>query len=214
MSVSSICVVLLFSVQFRYRCIAWPSSAQQVGCLCIVLPLHGFNNHQLAALGLIPIKKPSITQTVDQLFRAGRKLISQIVPTHMPVKRIKDLSTDPEDPSKHKLDMESNLTVCENVGFEMRDAVPGLAFSRDRSQGWTPVVHQKKRRQIRKMTPTRSTNAESSEEELESCVWKAKQVEYQIRDGMPGHEMACQGTRWGLPTNWNVKWTPVIPSPN
>ena len=66
--------------------------------------------------------------------------------------------------------MESNLIVCENVGFEMRDNVPGLAFSRDRSQGWTPVVHQKKRRQIRKMTPSRSTNAESSEEELESCV--------------------------------------------
>ena len=24
--------------------------------------------------------------------------------------------------------MESNLTVCENVGFEMRDNVPGLVF--------------------------------------------------------------------------------------
>ena len=48
----------------------------------------------------------------------------------MSVKRIKDLSTDPEDPSKHKLvDMESNLTVCENVGFEMKDDVLGLAFS-------------------------------------------------------------------------------------
>ena len=82
----------------------------------------------------------------------------------MSVKRIKDLS-------KHELvDMESNLTVCENGRFEMRDAVPGLAFSRNGSQGWTPVVHRKKRRQIRKMTPTRSTNAESGEEELESCV--------------------------------------------
>ena len=26
--------------------VAWPSSAQQVGCLCIILPLHGFNYHQ------------------------------------------------------------------------------------------------------------------------------------------------------------------------
>ena len=57
-----------------------------------------------------------------------------------------------------------------------------LAFSRDGSQGWTPVVHRKKKRQIWKMTPTRSTKAESSEEEFG-------------------------------PTNRNVKWTPVIPSP-
>ena len=34
------------------------------------------------------------------------------------------------------------------------------------------------RRQIRKMTTARSTGAESSEEELETCVWKAKQVVY------------------------------------
>ena len=139
------------------------------------------------------------TPTVDPLFRAGRKLVSQMS---------QDLSTDPEDPPKHELvDMEPYLTVCENVGFEMRDDVPGLAFAKDGSQGWTPVVHRKKRRQIRKMTLTRSTNPESSEEELESCVRKAKQVEYQIRDGMPGLKM-----RFG-PTNRNVKWTPVIPSP-
>ena len=28
----------------------WPSSAQQVGCLCIILPLHGFNYHLLAPI--------------------------------------------------------------------------------------------------------------------------------------------------------------------
>ena len=49
------------------------------------------------------------------------------------------------------------------------------------------MVHRKKRRQIRKMTPTRSTNAESSEEELEFCVRKAKQVEYQILDVRQGY---------------------------
>ena len=103
--------------------------------------------------------------------------------------------------------MEPDLTVCENVEFEMRDEVPGLAFSKDGSQGWTPVVHRKKRRQIRKMTTARSTKAESSEEELETCVWKAKQVVYKIRDGMPGLKM-----RFG-PTNRNIKWTPVTPSP-
>lgn len=64
--------------------------------------------------------------------------------------------------------------------FEIRDEVPGLAFSKD---GWTPVVHRKKRRRIRKMTTAtcRSTEAEFSEE-LETCVRKAKQVMYQIRD--------------------------------
>ena len=100
---------------------------------------------------------------------------------HSDVSQQQDLSTDPEDPPKHELvDMEPDLTVCENVGYEMRDDVAGLAFAKDGSQGWTPVVHRKKRRQIQKITPTRSTNAESSEEELESCVRKAKQVEYQI----------------------------------
>ena len=148
------------------------------------------------------------TQTVDQLFRSSWKKAGIPDSAHSDVSQEQDLSTDPEDPPKHELvDMEPDLTVSENVGFEMRDDVPGLAFSRDGSQGWTPVVHRKKRRQIRKTTPTRSTKAEWSEEELESCVRKAKQVEYQIRDGMPGLKM-----RFG-PTNWNVKWTPVISSP-
>ena len=48
------------------------------------------------------------------------------------------------------------------------------------------------------MTPSKSTKAESSEEELESCVRKAKQVENQIRDGTPGLKM-----RFGS-TNQNV----------
>ena len=62
----------------------------------------------------------------------------------------------------------------------------------------------KKRRQVQKMTPTKS---EMSDEELESGAWKAKQVVYQVRDGTPRLKM-----RFGL-TNRNVKWTPVIPSP-
>ena len=61
--------------------------------------------------------------------------------------------------------------------------------------------------QIRKMTPTRSTNPEFSEEEFDSSVQKANQVEYQIPNGMPGLKM-----RFGS-TNRNVKWTLVIPSP-
>ena len=56
------------------------------------------------------------------------------------------------------------------------------------------------------MTTARTTEAESSEEELETCVWKAKQVVYQIRDGMPGLKM-----RFG-PTNRNIKRTPDTPS--
>ena len=32
-----------------YTTLAWPSSAQQVGCLYIILPVHGFNYHQLAS---------------------------------------------------------------------------------------------------------------------------------------------------------------------
>ena len=55
------------------------------------------------------------------------------------------------------------------------------------------------------MTTAWSTEGESSEEELTSCVRKAKQVVYQTQDGMPGLKM-----RFG-PTNRNIKWTPVIP---
>ena len=54
----------------------------------------------------------------------------------------------------------------------------------------------KKRRQVQKMTPTKS---EMSDEELESGAWKAKQVVYQVRDGTPRLKM-----RFGL-TNRNVK---------
>ena len=70
---------------------------------------------------------------------------------HSDITQEQDLSTDPEDPPKHKLvDMEPDLTVCENVGFEMRNDVPGLAFSRDGSQEWTPVVHQKREGRYRR----------------------------------------------------------------
>ena len=34
--------------QLRYKSVAWPSSAQLVGFLCIISPIHGFNYHQLA----------------------------------------------------------------------------------------------------------------------------------------------------------------------
>ena len=52
------------------------------------------------------------------------------------------MPTDPEDPPKHELvDMEPDLTVCENVVIEMRGDVPRLAFSKDESQGLTPVMH-------------------------------------------------------------------------
>ena len=54
------------------------------------------------------------------------------------------------------------------------------------------------------MTPTKP---ETIDKELESGVWKAKQVVYQVQDGTPRLKM-----RFGL-TNQNVKWTPVIPSP-
>jgi len=84
--------------------------------------------------------------------------------------------------------MKPDLTVCENVEFEMRDDVPGLTFSKDGFQGLTPVLHQKKRRQMQKMTTARSTEGESSEEELTPVYrrpnkWCTK------------HGMVCQGSR-------------------
>ena len=100
-------------------------------------------------------------------------------------------------------DMQLDLTVCDTVGFEMRDNEPGLAFSKNGSQGWIPVV---RRRRYRSPTCS-STRPESSDEEFEVRIQKARQVEYQVRDGIPGLK-----TRLG-PTNRSATWTPVIPSP-
>ena len=58
----------------------------------------------------------------------------------------------------------------------MRDKEPGLAFSKNGSQGWTPVV---RRRRYRSPTCS-STRPESSDEEFEVRIQKARQVEYQV----------------------------------
>ena len=51
--------------------------------------------------------------------------LGETASAHSDVSHKQDLSTDPEDPPKHELvDMEPDLTVCENVGCEMRDDVP------------------------------------------------------------------------------------------
>ena len=57
---------------------------------------------------------------------------------HPDVGHGQDLSSDPEDPPNHEqVGMKPDLTVCENVGFEMRDDVPGLAFSQKNSMPYS-----------------------------------------------------------------------------
>ncbi len=92
----------------------------------------------------------------------------------------------------------------------MRDDVPGVTFfAEDGSQGWTPVVRQKRRtvtRPQKTQTPS-PTKPGSSDEELEVHLRKARQVEYKERDSTPGLQM-----RLGC-TNRSFKWTPIAPSP-
>ena len=115
----------------------------------------------------------------------------------------------PEHSKDHQAP-ELDLTSCNTIRYEMRDDVPGVTFSaEDGSGGWTPVVRRKRRavtRPQKTQTPS-STIPESSDEELDVHLRKARQVEYKERDSTPGLRM-----RLGC-TNRNFKWAPIVPSP-
>ena len=88
-----------------------------------------------------------------------------------------------------------DLTACENVVYEKRDEVPGVKYTLNGSETWTPVVKRKRRR-----SSTSSTGDSSSSELDVSC---SRKVQYQERNGAPGLSIHRR----------NVKWTPVVPSP-
>ena len=88
-----------------------------------------------------------------------------------------------------------DLTTCENVVYEKRDEVPGVKYTLNGSETWTPVVKRKRRR-----SSTSSTGDSSSSELDVSC---SRKVQYQERNGAPGLSIHRR----------NVKWTPVVPSP-
>ena len=89
-----------------------------------------------------------------------------------------------------------DLTACENIVYEKKDEVPGVNYTLNGSETWTPVVKRKRRR-----SSASSTGASSSSSELDvSC---SRKVQYQERNGAPGLSIHRR----------NVKWTPVIPSP-
>ena len=88
-----------------------------------------------------------------------------------------------------------DLTACENVVYEKRDEVPGVNYTLNGSETWTPVVRKRRR------SSASSTGASSSSSELDvSC---SRKVQYQERNGAPGLSIHRR----------NVKWTPVMPSP-
>ena len=72
-------------------------------------------------------KKPSLTPNSDSrpaLQRWDKAGIPDSA--HPDVGHEQDLPAYPEDPPNHvEVDMEPDLTVCENVELEMRDEVPG-----------------------------------------------------------------------------------------
>ena len=87
-----------------------------------------------------------------------------------------------------------DLTACENI-YEKRDEVPGVNYTLNGSETWTPVVKRKRRRS------SASSTDESSSSELDvSC---SREVQYQERNGAPGLSIHRR----------NVRWTPVMPSP-
>ena len=87
-----------------------------------------------------------------------------------------------------------NLTACENVVYEKRDEVPGVNYTLNGSETWTPVVKRKRRRS------SASSTGDSSSSDLDvSC---SRKVQYQERNGAPGLSIHRR----------NVKWTPVMPS--
>ena len=91
-----------------------------------------------------------------------------------------------------------DLTNCDSVAYEMKDGVPGMKFTVDGSDGWTPV---RKRRCRPKSKMRISSDSEGSSSDVDvSC---SRLVEYSVRDGVPGLTVFRR----------NATWTPVEPSP-
>ena len=88
-----------------------------------------------------------------------------------------------------------DLTTCETVTYEERNEVPGVKYSLDGNEAWTPVIRRKRRRRCS------STDDSSSSSELDvSC---SRMVEYEEHKGAPGLSIHRR----------NVRWTPIEPSP-
>ena len=83
-----------------------------------------------------------------------------------------------------------DLTACETVTYEKRNEVPGVKYTLDGNETWTPVIRRKRR-------PRHSSSGSSSSEFDVSC---SRMVQYQECNGLSIHRR-------------NVKWTSIEPSP-
>lgn len=101
-----------------------------------------------------------------------------------------------------------DLAKCEKVEYEWREGKPGVKFSRDEIEGWTPVVRKRstKRRGLLYAQNQHDENNESSDEELR-ITQVSRRVKYQVIDGVPGLRIQKGNTMSG------VTWNPIAPTP-
>ena len=99
-----------------------------------------------------------------------------------------------------------DLTSCDGVAYEYRDNVPGLNYTVNGREEWTPV---KKARKKRIKQPVSSTNdaitsdSDSSQSSSSLDVSCSRLVEYSVQEGVPGLTIYRK----------NIHWTPIVPSP-
>ena len=94
-----------------------------------------------------------------------------------------------------------DLTTCESVSYEMRDRIPGVKYTKNGSEDWTPVVKRSQRKKSSDHQCPDNSSSDTSGSELDvSC---SRMVQYSVREGVPGVSIHRR----------NVVWKPIVPSP-
>ena len=96
-----------------------------------------------------------------------------------------------------------NLTTCNSVSYEMRDQVPGVRYTKNGIEAWTPVVKRSRRKALKKQPDNSTVESTSDSSGSELDVTCSRMVQYSVREGVPGVSVHRR----------NVVWTPVVPSP-
>ena len=94
-----------------------------------------------------------------------------------------------------------DLSTCESVIYEVRDHIPGVKYTKNGNEEWTPVVKRSRRKRRFYHASDNSESSDTSGSELDvSC---SRKVQYSVREGVPGVSIHQR----------NVIWKPIMPSP-
>ena len=145
-------------------------------------------------------RRPKKAQYQESSHKAVMSQIQQKSPSPSPITAHPSNNATSKEPV--------DLTACESVSFEMHDHHPGVKYSLNGEEKWTPVKKRrcKKRNQLN-VTVTNSSfdddshSSTSSSSELDvSC---SRLVQYSEHDGTPGLSIHRR----------NIVWAPIAPNP-